>query len=206
MLFTAVEPLSAEKLQLLLEGVPAESNFTLPDEESQRGAERERPCSSPASAGAAEQALTLKEIRTAIELLREHYQNRGVELVEVASGYRFQARLELKNWLLKMHARKTARYSRSFLETLALIAYRQPITRGEIEEVRGVAVSTQIIKSLLDLEWIKMVGQRDVPGKPALYATTKKFLDDFNLQNLNQLPTLKEPQNIDLLSEELVSV
>ncbi len=142
-------------------------------------------------------------MRELLQTIAQRYQDRGIELVEVASGYRFQARTEFTPWLQRLHARKPARYSRAFLETLALIAYRQPLTRGEIEEVRGVAVSTQIIKSLLDLEWIRVVGQRDVPGKPALYATTKKFLDDFNLRSLNELPLLQEPRNLEQFEQQI---
>ncbi len=143
------------------------------------------------------------ELREILSELGASFKNRGVELVEVASGFRFQAKNEFTPWLQKLQARRSAKLSRAFLETLALIVYRQPLTRGEIEEIRGVAVSTQIIKSLLELEWIRIVGQRDVPGKPSLYATTKKFLDDFNLQSLSQLPLLPEPKNIEQMGAQL---
>jgi segregation and condensation protein B len=139
--------------------------------------------------------IPAQTLRTLLETLASRYQGRGVELVEVAGGYRFQARAEFSECLQKLHARKSMRYSRTFLETLALIAYRQPLTRGEIEEIRGVAVSTAVIKSLLELEWIRVVGQRDVPGKPSLYATTSKFLDDFNLRSLAELPVLQAVAN-----------
>jgi segregation and condensation protein B len=147
--------------------------------------------------------MTSTSLRESIVHLAQRYENRGVEIVEVASGYRFQARREYTTWLEKMHARKSSRYSKAFLETLALIIYRQPLTRGEIEEIRGVAVSTQIIKTLLELEWIRIVGQRDVPGKPSLYATTSKFLDDFNLKSLSELPPLQEPKNLEQMEQQL---
>lgn len=145
-------------------------------------------------------------LRETLRLISKRYENRGIELNEVGSGYRFQARKEYTVWLEKLHTRKSNRYSKAFLETLALIVYRQPLTRGEIEEIRGVAVSTQIIKSLLDLEWIRVVGQRDVPGKPALYATTLKFLDDFNLKSISELPPLQEPKNIEQLEQQLALI
>ncbi len=150
-----------------------------------------------------EPKIPVKDIKTMLQTLAEHYQSRGIELVEVSSGYRFQAKIDYSPWLQKLQVRKSPRYSRAFLETLALIVYRQPITRGEIEEVRGVAVSSQIMKSLQDLEWIKVVGQRDVPGKPSLYSTTKKFLDDFNLKSISELPVLTELKNLDQLELQL---
>ena len=117
---------------------------------------------------------------SSLEALQDDYQERGVELVSVASGYRFQARSQYSEWLKRLWQQRTPRYSRALLETLALIAYKQPLTRGEIEQVRGVAVSSHIVKTLIDRNWVKVVGQRDVPGKPALLATTKVFLDYFN--------------------------
>lgn len=131
----------------------------------------------------------LQEILSALE---GECANRGIELIEVGSGYRFQARQELSPWLARLWEERPPRYSRALLETLSLIAYRQPITRGEIEEVRGVAVSTSIIKTLLEREWIRGIGHRDVPGKPALYGTTRQFLDHFSLASLDQLPPLSE--------------
>jgi segregation and condensation protein B len=151
-----------------------------------------------------DQEVSLTVLRDCLRILAHRYEHRGVELVEVASGYRFQGRKEYIPWLEKLHARKTSRYSKAFLETLALIVYRQPLTRGEIEEIRGVAVSTPTIKTLLELEWIRVVGQRDVPGKPALYATTAKFLDDFNLKSLSELPPLQEPKNLELIEQQLM--
>jgi segregation and condensation protein B len=142
-------------------------------------------------------------IKSAIASLQDDYADHSLELREVSSGYRFQVKQDYANWVAKLWEEKPARYSRATLETLALIAYRQPITRGEIEEVRGVSVSTQIIKTLQDREWIKVVGHRDVPGKPALYATTKEFLDYFNLKSLQDLPPLAELRDIDSINAEL---
>ncbi len=139
-----------------------------------------------------EEKLTNKELREILDAIAQDYQGRGVELKELASGYRFQAQLDLAPWLTRLQQDRPARYSRAFLETLALIAYRQPITRAEIEEIRGVAVSSNIIKTLLEREWINIVGYREVPGKPALFATTKQFLNYFNLKNLTDLPALPE--------------
>ncbi len=119
------------------------------------------------------------------------YRPRGIQLVEVASGYRFQSLDSLSPWLSKLWQEQAPRYSRAMLETLALIAYRQPVTRGEIEDVRGVSVSSHIIKTLTERNWIKVVGHKEVPGRPALYATTKAFLDYFNLKNLAQLPDIE---------------
>lgn len=143
------------------------------------------------------------EIRTALKVLQGECEGRGIELKEVASGFRYQARQELAPWLVRLWEERPARYSRATLETLALIAYRQPITRAEIEEVRGVTVSSNIVKSLLEREWIRVVGHRDVPGKPALYATTRQFLDYFNLKSLDQLPSLMELKDIDSINARL---
>lgn len=141
-------------------------------------------------------------INQALETLAEDCEKRGYELVRVASGYRYQVKQELSPWVSKLWKEKAPRYSRALLETLSLVAYRQPITRGEIEDIRGVAVSTQIIKTLLERDWVKIVGHKDVPGRPAIYATTKKFLDYFNLKNLDQLPPLAEIRDISAISEE----
>lgn len=148
-------------------------------------------------------SLTAANIREALDSLTEDYADRGVELKQVASGYRFQAKENTASHLQKLWERKPARYSRAFLETLALIAYRQPISRGEIEEVRGVVVSTHIIKTLQEREWIKVVGHRDVPGKPELFGTTKQFLDYFNLKKLSDLPPLEELVDLEKLGEQL---
>lgn len=142
-------------------------------------------------------------IKSAIAALQEDYADHSLELREVGSGYRFQVKQDYANWVSKLWEEKPARYSRATLETLALIAYRQPITRGEIEEIRGVSVSSQIIKTLQEREWVKVVGHRDVPGKPALYATTHEFLDYFNLQSLQDLPPLAELRDIDSINAEL---
>ena len=139
---------------------------------------------------------TSSEIREALKSIEEKYSENSIELVKVASGYRLRIRQEYSPWVAKLWEAKPQKYSRALLETLALIAYKQPITRGEIEEVRGVSVSSQIIRTLLDRSWIKVVGHRDVPGRPALFSTTKDFLDDLNLSKLSDLPELPEIQNI----------
>jgi len=128
---------------------------------------------------------------------------RGFELAEVASGFRFQVRQNLSPWVSKLWVERPVRYSRALLETLSLIAYRQPITRGEIEDIRGVAVSSNIMKSLLEREWVKVVGHRDVPGKPAMYATTREFLDYFNLKSLDQLPPLVDVKDLETMTSAL---
>ena len=143
------------------------------------------------------------EIKAAIKSVEERCEGRGYELVKVASGYRFQVRQDLAQWVGRLWQERPARYSRALMETLSLIAYRQPITRGEIEEIRGVAVSTNIIKTLLEREWVRVVGHRDLPGRPAMYATTRQFLDYFNLKSLDQLPPLAEIKELDNLSGEL---
>lgn len=129
-------------------------------------------------------------LRRAIELLAQSCEGRAFELKEVASGYRLQVRERLSPWVGRLWEERPQRYSRAMLETLALIAYRQPITRGEIEEIRGVAVNSQIVRTLLEREWIRVVGHRDVPGRPAMFATTRLFLDHFNLKSLDELPPL----------------
>lgn len=143
------------------------------------------------------------DIRAAVEELRRDYLERGIELVEVASGYRIQAKDDYAEWINRLFDERPPRYSRALLETLAIIAYRQPITRAEIEEIRGVSVSSTIIKTLQEREWIKVVGQRDVPGKPALLATTKGFLDYFNLKKLSDLPALVDIRDFDALNPDL---
>jgi segregation and condensation protein B len=139
----------------------------------------------------------------ALDELRSDYEARGIELREVASGYRVQVRPGYVWRVSRVWEEKPGRYSRALLETLALIAYRQPITRGEIEDVRGVSVSTSIIKTLLDRRWVRVVGHRNVPGRPAMYATTREFLDYFNLKGLGELPTLSEIRDIDPAEVEL---
>jgi segregation and condensation protein B len=140
-----------------------------------------------------ESNINVKMIRKALIALADDCANRGIELRQVASGYRFQVKAEYAVRVARLWEEKPTRYSRALLETLALIAYRQPITRGEIEDIRGVAVSTSVIKTLEDREWVRVVGHRDVPGRPALFATTRAFLDYFGLNSLEQLPLLPEP-------------
>jgi len=142
-------------------------------------------------------------IAQAIEALRTDCAERGVELVEVASGFRYQVRSEMQPWVSRLWAERQVKYTRATLETLALIAYRQPITRGEIEQVRGVAIHSNLIKTLEEREWIRVVGHRDVPGKPALFGTTRNFLDYFGLKNLDELPPLAELREIAELDPEL---
>ncbi|MBV6801858.1 SMC-Scp complex subunit ScpB [Xanthomonas campestris pv. lawsoniae] len=142
-------------------------------------------------------------VERALELLREACAERGVELVEVASGFRFQVKADVHGWVARLWTERRTKYTRATLETLALIAYRQPITRGEIEQVRGVAVSSNIIQALEEREWIRVVGHRDVPGKPALFGTTKGFLDYFGLKRLDELPPLAELKDIAELEPQL---
>jgi segregation and condensation protein B len=143
------------------------------------------------------------DIARALAELGEDYAERGLELKEVASGFRIQVREEVNPWVARLWEERPQRYSRALLETLALIAYRQPITRGEIEEVRGVSVRTNIVRTLQEREWIRVVGHRDVPGKPALFGTTKAFLDYFNLSSLDDLPSLAEIRDMESLEPEL---
>ena len=138
--------------------------------------------------------------RAMLDALNKEYQGRGIEIARVASGYRLQVKKELSHWVSKLWEEKPARYTRALLETLALIAYRQPITRGEIEAARGVGVSSNIIKTLREREWVRVLGHRDVPGKPAMYGTTREFLDHFNLKSLEQLPTLPPVRDIDAIA------
>lgn len=170
---------------------------------------------------AAEQAVTLDQllngvlsdyrlnkprIRQAIDQLQEDYSERGVQLVEVASGFRFQTRAELGPALANMWPERAPRYSAALLETLSLIAWRQPTTRGEIEAIRGVSVSTQIMRTLQERGWVKIVGHKEVPGRPALYATTKEFLDYFTLQSVADIPALAEPPEPDTRERDMIEV
>lgn len=143
------------------------------------------------------------QIRESLDAIACACEGHGFELKEVASGFRFQVRQKLSPWISRLSEEKPQRYTRALLETLGLIAYRQPITRGDIEEIRGVAVSSTIIRTLLDREWIRVVGHRDVPGRPAMFATTRHFLDYFNLKNLQALPPLAEIRDLDQLNPEL---
>ncbi|WP_341312470.1 SMC-Scp complex subunit ScpB [Paraburkholderia sp. IMGN_8] len=146
-------------------------------------------------------------VRTLLEDLRQDWSGRGVELVGLASGWRFQSKPAMRSYLDRLHPEKPPKYSRAVLETLAIIAYRQPVTRGDIEEIRGVTVNTQVVKQLEDRGWIEVIGHRDVPGRPALYATTRQFLDDLGLKALDELPPLADPSaqlNADLLGQHAI--
>ncbi len=163
-----------------------------------------------------QQALTLAELRvlfadalgsdTIKSLLHDlqlDWDQRGVELVQVASGWRFQSRGSMREYLDRLHPEKPPRYSRAALETLAIIAYRQPVTRGDMEDVRGVTINSLILKQLEDRGWVEVIGQRETPGRPALYATTRQFLDDLGLQSLSELPLLDSPKRQPEIFESL---
>ncbi|HEV3429787.1 MAG TPA: SMC-Scp complex subunit ScpB [Paraburkholderia sp.] len=147
--------------------------------------------------------ISADTVRNLLEDLRQEWSGRGVELVGLASGWRFQSKPAMRTYLDRLHPEKPPRYSRAVLETLAIIAYRQPVTRGDIEEIRGVTVNTQVVKQLEDRNWIEVIGHRDVPGRPALYATTRQFLDDLGLRSLDELPPLDDPSN--QLGEQLLA-
>ena len=140
--------------------------------------------------------LQTRFVEEVLQQLVEKYADSGVELNQVASGWRFRARPEMQAYLGRLDPQKPARYSRAVMETLAIIAYRQPVTRGDIEDIRGVVVSTQVLKTLESRAWIESIGTRDAPGKPALYATTQQLLDDLNLRSLSELPALAEMENM----------
>lgn len=142
-------------------------------------------------------------LRAALTELAVDYAGRGMELIEVANGFRLQVPAAFAPWVSRLWEERASRYSRALLETLALIAYRQPITRGEIEEVRGVGVSSNIMKTLQERGWIKVIGHREVPGRPALYATTRDFLDYFNLKTLSELPPLAAPRDLEVIGATL---
>ena len=154
-------------------------------------------------------ALGADTLKALLEELKDDWSARGVELVSVASGWRFQSRPEMREFLDRLHPEKPPRYTRATLETLAIIAYRQPVTRGDMEDIRGVTISSLLIKQLEDRGWVEVIGHRDAPGRPALFATTKQFLDDLGLQSLNQLPLLDgpNPQNavFEALAESVAS-
>lgn len=143
------------------------------------------------------------ELKELLEAMQADYADRSFMLKELASGYVFQVRQEQAPWIGKLWEEKPARYSRALLETLAIIAYRQPVTRADVEDIRGVAVSSSIVKTLLERDWVKVIGHRDVPGKPAIYGTTKEFLDYFNLQSLDELPSLQDIKDLDSMAEQL---
>lgn len=144
-----------------------------------------------------------EQIRDAINSLQEEFAGRAIELKQVSSGYRIQVREGFSEWISRLWSERPSRYSRALLETLALIAYRQPITRGEIEDIRGVSVSSSILKTMQERDWIRVLGHRDVPGKPAMYGTTRQFLDYFNIRSLDELPTLDELRDLDQINAEL---
>ena len=150
-----------------------------------------------------DQTPSKEDIKETLNEIEDLCAKRGVELKRVSSGYRMQVKQSLSAYIAKLWEEKPQRYSKATLETLALIAYRQPITRGEIEQIRGVSVGTQLIRGILERGWIKIVGQRDVPGRPSLYATTKEFLDYFGLQHLRELPGLPDLPDVDSLDMEL---
>lgn len=172
-LLVAGEPLNLERLRDLFADLPTE----------------ERPSTS--------------DLRAVLTAIANDCESRGVELKEIASGFCFQAKTEFVPWIKKLWQERPPRYTRALLETLAVIAYRQPATRAEIEDIRGVGVSSNIVKTLLEHEWIRIVGQRDVPGKPSLYATTRQFLDHFSLKSLEELPALIELPDLDAAAQQL---
>ena len=143
-----------------------------------------------------EQAPSSKQVEEQLQQLAQDYSTRGIELTQVASGWRFRARPEMQLYLNRLNPQKQPRYSRAVMETLAIIAYRQPVTRGDIEDIRGVAVASPILKTLEARNWIEVIGTRDVPGKPELFATTQQLLDDLNLRSLHELPELEEMGNL----------
>jgi len=179
LLFASDKPLSAERLTKLLD----ERVLSVPDDKAD-----------------------LSAVRKALTDIQARYNAGVLQLKEVASGYRFQVRTEFSDWISLLFEEKPQRYSRALLETLVIIAYRQPVTRGDIEEIRGVAVSSQIIKTLQEREWIRIIGHKDIPGKPGLYATTRQFLDYFNLISLDQLPPLAEVRDLAEVAHSLKSM
>jgi segregation and condensation protein B len=183
--------MTLDKLKNIVEAVllSADKPLKVPQIESLFEKDEERP--------------TRDEIRKAVMELGEEYSERGFELKQVASGFRLQVKQEFAPWVGQLWEEKPARYTRALLETLALITYRQPVPRGEIEDVRGVSVSSNIIRTLLERDWIKVLGHKDVPGKPTLYGTTREFLDYFNLKTLDELPSLAEIKDLDQIYPEL---
>jgi segregation and condensation protein B len=185
-----VESAFAHRLELILEALLLAADAPLPLEQMQKLL-------------AAEFSVSRKDLRAALEQLDARYTGSACELREVGSGWRLQVRPEYGEWVGRLWQEKPPKYSRALLETLALIVYRQPITRGEIEDVRGVAVSTNILRTLLERGWVREVGHKEVPGRPALYGTAPQFLDDFNLKSLDQLPALPEIKDLDQLEAAL---
>lgn len=140
-----------------------------------------------------DETLSHADLEALLDSLQQEWFGRGVELVQVASGWRFQSRIEMRPYLDRLHPEKPPRYSRATLETLAIIAYRQPVTRGDMEDIRGVTINSQLLKQLEDRGWVEVIGHKEGPGRPALFATTRQFLDDLGLQSLSDLPVLAEP-------------
>ena len=151
----------------------------------------------------AESRPSRQEIGDALKALEKDYDGKGIELKCTERSYRFQTREKYGEWISRLHQERPPRYSRALLETLAIIAYRQPVTRGDIEEIRGVSVSSELFRTLLIREWIRQVGHRDVPGRPGLYGTTRKFAEHFNLTSLDELPPLAEMRNLEEIGKEL---
>lgn len=190
------QPLTVEKLQTLFvddHTAKEPKNDAAANDDEDEDKKRIKP----------EDVPSKEAINDALEAIQQSCEDRGFELKKVSSGWRFQVRADMAQWVNKLWEEKPQRYSRALLETLSIIAYRQPITRGDIEEIRGVAVSSHIIKTLSEREWVKVVGHRDVPGRPSLFATTKQFLDYFNLESLEELPSLRELADVESLSPEL---
>ena len=154
----------------------------------------------------AEEVIGAEDIRQMLDELKEDWADKGIEVVNLSTGWRFQSRPEMKIYLERLNPEKPPKYSRATLETLAIIAYRQPVTRGDIEEIRGVTVNSQTIKMLEDRGWIESIGHRDVPGRPALFATTKQFLDDLGLTSLDQLPPLQDVEKSDVQGDVLLEI
>ena len=177
----ASDSLSTEKIKQILEAALLTTQEPLPIAELRKLFNQE---------------LSAALLSNLLEEMREQWRHRGVELVAVASGWRFQTTAEMQPYLDRLTPQKNPRYSRAVLETLAIIAYRQPVTRGDIEEIRGVGVSSSVLKTLTARGWIDAVGHRNVPGKPALFATTRHFLDDLNLRSLEELPPLEEMRSL----------
>lgn len=176
-LLAQTELFSATKLKYILEAALLISSEPLPLSELKK---------------LSDVPLTHRQVESLLEEIASDWQERGVELTQVASGWRFRARPHMQQYLDRLNPQKAPRYSRAVLETLAIIAYHQPVTRGDIEEIRGVAVSAQILKTLETRGWVEVVGQRDTPGRPELFATTKQLLDDLNLSALQELPSLQQ--------------
>ncbi|CAN5290755.1 hypothetical protein BH09PSE6_BH09PSE6_32150 [soil metagenome] len=216
-LLCAHEPMPIGELRRLFQGRhEAVEGVTMPEPEA--------PAATPTSDEAAQQAaapaadavvapaqgpapgpggIDAQTLRVLLDELRADWSGRGLELVSLATGWRFQTRPDIREFLERLNPERPPRYSRAVLETLAIIAYRQPVTRGDIEEIRGVTVSTPVVKSLEDRGWIDAIGHRDTPGRPALYATTRRFLDDLGLRSLDELPSLGE-ESVEKLEQRLI--